>query len=65
VTLTLTNTGVAQHDILIEGTSYGTPLLNPGESASFTFNLPAGEYTYYCTVPGHRAAGMVGKLIVS
>jgi outer membrane protein assembly factor BamB/plastocyanin len=65
VTLTLTNTGVAQHDLVIEGTDYGTPLLNTGESASFTFNLPAGEYTYYCTVPGHRAAGMVGKLIVS
>lgn len=65
VTLTLTNTGVAQHDLVIEGTSYGTPLLNSGESASFTFNLPSGEYTYYCTVPGHRAAGMVGKLTVS
>ncbi len=65
VTLTLTNTGVSQHDLVIEGTDYGTPLVNGGESASFTFNLPAGEYTFYCTVPGHRAAGMVGKLIVS
>jgi outer membrane protein assembly factor BamB len=65
VTLTLTNTGVSQHDLVIEDTDYRVPLLNSGESASVTFNLPAGEYTYYCDVPGHRAAGMVGKLIVS
>ncbi len=24
----------------------------------------AGEYEYFCTVPGHKEAGMVGKLIV-
>jgi len=24
-----------------------------------------GTYTFYCTVPGHRSAGMVGKLIVT
>ncbi len=65
VTITLTNTGVAQHNLAIDGTDYATPLLNKGETASFTFNLPAGEYTYYCTVPGHRAAGMVGTLIVA
>jgi outer membrane protein assembly factor BamB/plastocyanin len=65
VTITLTNQGVAQHDLKIDETEYGTPLLNPGESASFTFNLPAGTYTYYCSVPGHRQAGMIGTLTVS
>jgi plastocyanin len=65
VTINLTNTGVAQHNLAIDGTDYATPLLNTGESASLTFNLPAGEYTYYCQVPGHREAGMVGKLIVT
>jgi len=65
VTLTLTNEGVAQHDLVIEDTGYAMPLLGSGESASITFNLPAGIYTYFCSVPGHRQAGMVGELTVS
>jgi uncharacterized cupredoxin-like copper-binding protein len=28
-------------------------------------NLPPGVYTFYCTVPGHEAAGMKGKLVVT
>jgi uncharacterized cupredoxin-like copper-binding protein len=27
-------------------------------------NLKAGTYTFYCQVPGHRAAGMSGTLTV-
>jgi uncharacterized cupredoxin-like copper-binding protein len=29
-----------------------------------TINAAPGEYEYYCAVPGHKQAGMVGKLIV-
>jgi uncharacterized cupredoxin-like copper-binding protein len=36
-----------------------------GHSGSITFTpTEAGEYEFYCTVAGHKAAGMVGKLIV-
>lgn len=63
-TIRLTNTGVLQHDLVIENTDFGTELLDSGESAEIVVNLPAGEYTYYCSVSGHREAGMAGKLIV-
>ncbi len=38
---------------------------NAGQTAEVTF-VPgqAGEFTFYCSVPGHRQAGMEGRLIV-
>lgn len=36
-----------------------------GKSGTVEFTpKEAGTYTYYCTVAGHKEAGMVGKLIV-
>lgn len=39
-----------------------TKLLGPGESDTITFTVPAGEYDFICTFPGHYAS-MRGKLI--
>lgn len=64
VTITLTNEGMLQHDLVIEDTDYATELLNGGETDEITVNLAAGEYVYYCSVPGHREAGMEGTLTV-
>ena len=37
----------------------------PGTTATVTFTLTeAGEYDFSCTIPGHKEAGMVGKLVV-
>jgi uncharacterized cupredoxin-like copper-binding protein len=36
-----------------------------GGTKSVSVNLKAGKYTFYCSVPGHRAGGMVGTLTVS
>ncbi len=37
-----------------------------GQSADLVFETnDAGEFVYYCTIPGHREEGMEGKLIVT
>jgi outer membrane protein assembly factor BamB len=64
VTITFTNTGVLQHDFVIDELSIKSDLLNGGDTATVTINAPAGTYEYYCSVPGHRDAGMVGTLTV-
>ena len=51
------------HDIVIDGKGKGEQVSNGGIS-KFTANFTPGSYDYYCSVPGHRAAGMEGKLTV-
>jgi len=65
-TFVVKNAGKIQHDLAVQGGSVNTktPLIDPGKTAKLTVTLPAGTYTLYCTVPGHRAAGMVTKLTV-
>jgi mono/diheme cytochrome c family protein len=63
VTITMPNTSGIPHNIAIDGLGKG-PVVTKGDS-SFKATLEAGKtYTYYCQVPGHRAAGMQGTLTV-
>lgn len=64
VTILLTNNGNLQHDLIIEDTDFATDLLNAGDSQEIVVNLPLGTYVYYCSVFGHREAGMQGTLTV-
>lgn len=67
VTVNFTNSSPVPHDVRIEDSGGkdigGTEVISEGnESASV--NLKAGEYTFFCSVPGHRQAGMEGTLTV-
>lgn len=61
VRITITNGETMTHDIAMEkiGVKSST-LLEEGTTTSITF-WAENDDTYYCTAPGHRAAGMVGK----
>lgn len=63
--VTLVNNGFLQHNFVIDELGLESPMYNGGDSGTVTINAPAGTYEYYCSVPGHREAGMVGSLTVS
>ncbi len=67
VTIDFTNPATLEHDVAIEtesGEEIATsPLIGKGKT-SVSANLAPGTYTFYCTVPGHREAGMEGTLVV-
>jgi plastocyanin len=67
VTVQLTNKSPIEHDVAIaQGTTVlgQTPVFTGG-SKSVTVKLKPGTYKFFCTVPGHRQAGMEGTLTVS
>ncbi len=65
VRITIVNGEDLLHDLAMENLDVKTPeVLVVGERASVTFTAEESD-TYYCTIPGHRAAGMVGRFEVS
>jgi nitrite reductase (NO-forming) len=64
VTVNLVNKGAAVHTFDIDALNVHSGEYTSGQTGSVTINAPPGEYEYYCAVPGHKQAGMVGKLIV-
>lgn len=64
VVITLTTSGVAGHNFTIDELGIASANLLQGETATVTINAAPGTYTFYCSIPGHKEAGMVGTLIV-
>jgi len=67
VTITMTNMSPLEHNVTIAqgSTVLGSTPTFIGGSKTLTLNLKPGTYTFFCSVPGHRQAGMEGTLTVS
>ena len=69
VTFDFTNASPVQHNLTFEVASteheLGATKTITNGNAAVTLTLPKGKYHYYCSVPGHEAAGMSGILTVS
>jgi plastocyanin len=66
-TIDFTNQSSVPHDVKIENSAGeeigGTEIVSEG-SSSAVVNLKPGTYTFFCSIPGHREAGMEGTLVV-
>jgi uncharacterized cupredoxin-like copper-binding protein len=67
VTFDVQNDGKIPHDLVVQGNGVDakTPLLDAGQSKTLSVDLKPGTYDLFCSVPGHKEAGMDVKLTVS
>jgi plastocyanin len=65
VTINFDNPSSTPHGVAVEGNGVDkdSQTIQSGKT-SLTVALKPGTYTFYCPVPGHRAQGMEGKLVV-
>jgi plastocyanin len=68
VTIDFSNPQSLVHDVVVEdaaGEEVGrTELITDGAESVTLKGLKPADYTFYCSVPGHREAGMEGTLAV-
>ncbi len=66
VQITLTSADGIQHNIFFEGVNaQSKDVVGQGSSTTLEFTPDKdGTFAYYCSIPGHRQAGMEGKFIV-
>jgi plastocyanin len=68
VTIEFANTASLSHNVTVQapggGATLGATPTFSGGTKSLTLDLKAGTYAFFCSVPGHRQAGMQGTLTV-
>jgi plastocyanin len=66
VTLAMDNPSPIEHNVSIDGGGVDEEgeTVGEGETSTVTAELDRGEYSFYCSVPGHREGGMEGTLVV-
>ncbi len=64
LTITMINRGAIIHNLLIEGIPGFVVEADAGATSSADVSLGDGVFTLYCSVPGHREAGMEATLNV-
>ena len=69
VQVTLINGEGAEHDIVFadqEATARSAHITGKGASTNIAFRAgKAGDYTYFCSLPGHQLAGMQGQFLIT
>lgn len=67
VSFEVKNDGDIPHDFVVKGAGVdkATKTLNSGEADELRVDLKPGTYDVYCSIPGHKQAGMDLKLTVS
>ncbi len=63
INFVLINEGGVPHTLVVEGHE-DEMKLTVGSTDEGSIDLEAGEYVFYCDVPGHRGNGMEGTLTV-
>jgi plastocyanin len=63
-TIDFDNPASVAHAVEIEGVEGSETDTVTGEKTSVTVDLKPGKYEFFCPVPGHKEAGMVGTLTV-
>lgn len=67
VAIDFTNDASIPHDVVVEDSAGNEVAASPvitGDSAVVEFDAKPGDYTFYCSLPGHEEAGMKGTLTV-
>lgn len=67
VAIAFTNMAPLSHNLTVASSSGAVQGATPtfqGSTKTLSLTLKPGTYKFYCTVPGHRQAGMEGTLVV-